>query len=474
MSFCRTSKTNKEEGMKKTLVIMLALFLAIPAISYAGSATSRWDLTIGGNIKFDVGWSDQSGAESGNDLWAEGVADRNPASGNTQLYNKYGTQLWGAGETGINFFVKGPDTWGAKTHAFILGDFTGFWGAAQATNGPPANYNTYNLLIAEMAFDWENTSLAFKVAPTFWGMVPTFANSASWNFGGYGGKGSAPIAPQVTVEERFTKNWIGGFGIVAPYNAVNGNQSPNGNVTGNANVNNYFRNPLPGFEGKFAYTSDSCGKVGPWQLLIQADGFYAQARQIWSNSPTGDIDSDTDVNQWLFDLKFLIPIIPEKNGNKTGAWYLDGSGFTASGMGLGGNWMANANGTFSTAPGSFGTTGPGWFTNAYQRPTAGSFGAATIWGLTGHTQFYFVDNVSVNAFAVWAEMANMSQAQKILNPNAIDRGYQTELNLMYDVSPAVRFTLAWGYTDDFFSFAVPGYKNNGSANTYKLAAYYFF
>jgi len=120
--------------MKKTLVIMLALFLAIPAISYAGSATSRWDLTIGGNIKFDVGWSDQSGAQSGNDMWAEGVADRNPASGNTQLYNKYGTQLWGAGETGINFFVKGPDTWGAKTHAFILGDFTGFWGAAQATN----------------------------------------------------------------------------------------------------------------------------------------------------------------------------------------------------------------------------------------------------------------------------------------------------------------------------------------------------
>ena len=64
MSFCRTSKTKKEEGMKKTLVIMLALFLAIPAISYAGSATSRWDMTIGGNIKFDMGWADQSGGNS--------------------------------------------------------------------------------------------------------------------------------------------------------------------------------------------------------------------------------------------------------------------------------------------------------------------------------------------------------------------------------------------------------------------------
>lgn len=128
MSFCRTSKTKKEEGMKKTLVIMLALFLAIPAISYAGSATSRWDMTIGGNIKFDMGWADQSGGNS-SDLWAGGVPDRNTASGTSTAATKFGNQIWGAGETALNFFIKGPDAWGAHTHAFILGDFTGVWGA---------------------------------------------------------------------------------------------------------------------------------------------------------------------------------------------------------------------------------------------------------------------------------------------------------------------------------------------------------
>ena len=66
-----TPKTKKEEGMKKIVVVMLALFLAIPAISYAGSATSRWDLTIGGVVKFDVGWTDQSGV-FGNDMWTPG------------------------------------------------------------------------------------------------------------------------------------------------------------------------------------------------------------------------------------------------------------------------------------------------------------------------------------------------------------------------------------------------------------------
>ena len=101
--------------------------------------------------------------------------------------------MWGGGETGLNFFIKGPDAWGAKTHAFILGDFTGVWGAAQG--GPPTNYNTFNLLIAEMAFDWENTTLAMGVSGSFFGMVPTFANSASWNARGLRRQGRGSCGP---------------------------------------------------------------------------------------------------------------------------------------------------------------------------------------------------------------------------------------------------------------------------------------
>jgi hypothetical protein len=46
--------------MKKILVLFVAVMLALPAMSYAGSATSRWDLTIGGMVKFDVMWADQA------------------------------------------------------------------------------------------------------------------------------------------------------------------------------------------------------------------------------------------------------------------------------------------------------------------------------------------------------------------------------------------------------------------------------
>ena len=180
--------------MKKILVIMIALFLAIPAISYAGSATSRWDLTIGGNVKFDVGWSSTPTGDQG----ATGNQFQpaiNPMNNPNGLPQKYGNQLWGAGETGLNFFVKGPDAWGAKTSAFVAGDFTGFW--TGGNNAPPGNgYGNFNLVFAEIHFDWPNTSLMFGQSPPFWGMLPTFTLSNAWNAFGSGSH-PGPVPDQI-------------------------------------------------------------------------------------------------------------------------------------------------------------------------------------------------------------------------------------------------------------------------------------
>jgi hypothetical protein len=441
--------------MKKTLVVMLALFLAIPAISYAGSATSRWDLTIGGDIKFDMGWADQSGAMS-SDLWAGGVPDRDTSSGNSNAANKFGNQIWGAGETSLNFFIKGPDAWGAKTHAFILGDFTGVWGAY--AGAPPANYNMFDLLIADIGFDWEHTSLDFGANGSFFGVVPTFSLSNSWNFDGYGGKGAAPVNPQVTVTERFTKEWSAGFGVMSPYNIVDAVVSPAGTSppagTGATYNENVMRNPLPAFEGKIAYSSDSCGKVGPWQLLAEVDGFYGQQRQI-----NAALDHK-DVDEWFGDFKFLIPIIPEKNGNKTSALYVDGEIFWTQGAGGSGNWLAQA--------------GPPWLTTDYTRADPNDWHAATMWGVVGHGQFYFTDQVSFNAFYLWSQV-DASNALRVQNAlGGVTGGYQWAVNLMYDVNPAVRFVMEWDYSNDKYAWPVAGYKNYGSQDVWRFSAYYYF
>ena len=46
--------------MKKFAVLCVAVMLAIPVSGHAGSATSRWDLTIGGLVKIGSGYADQS------------------------------------------------------------------------------------------------------------------------------------------------------------------------------------------------------------------------------------------------------------------------------------------------------------------------------------------------------------------------------------------------------------------------------
>ncbi len=260
------------------------------------------------------------------------------------------------------------------------------------------------------------------------------------------------MAPQITVVERFTKNWSAGFGVMSPYNLVNQLATPAGGA--NSETTNIFRNPLPAFEGKIAYTSDACGKVGPWQLLAEVDGFYGQIRQIY------DVDfKKKDVDEWYTDFKLLVPIIPEKNGNKATALYFDGEIFWEQGMGQGGSWLANG--------------GSPWLTDDYQRAALGDFHAASMWGVVGHGQFYLTDQFSFNGFYLWSSV-DASQALKVMNPNDIKSGYQWIANLMYDVNPAVRFTLEWDYSNVNYAAPVTGFKSNGSQNVYRLAAYYFF
>ena len=60
MLFKVAKKYHKEERMKRFIVFAVVAFLALPVVSFAGSATSRWDVTIGGYIKADFGYTTQS------------------------------------------------------------------------------------------------------------------------------------------------------------------------------------------------------------------------------------------------------------------------------------------------------------------------------------------------------------------------------------------------------------------------------
>ena len=301
--------------MKKTVIVLLALFLALPAVSFAGSATSRWDMTIGGYVKFDMGWGSQ---QQGQDAY---LAQRTGNGAYDNVVDKYGNFYSYAGETRLNFLTRGPDAWGAKTSAFIEGHFRGNEGSTTGTS-----QGTFVLRHAFMQFDWPNTKLILGQTWQKWGLLPTFANTLL-EYNGIGPFLKGSRQPLARVEQTFAKNWNWSFGVISPTNTLGGNAG--NNATGV--VDSYTASQMPFYEGSFGWTSDKCGNIGPWQMLFNLEGFYGQQKQIYNTvsgtfpSPTWSFtQSDKNVDAWGIAFKGFIPIIPEKKGNKTNAFSLSG------------------------------------------------------------------------------------------------------------------------------------------------------
>lgn len=462
MSFLKRTNTQKEVGMKKFIVVALALFLAIPAMSYAGSATSRWDVTIGGYVKFDMGYSFQA---QGADYFR---ADRESYGAYENFADEYGNFFSAGGETRLNFLVKGPDGWGAKTMAFVEGDFRGTTGGS--------NYGTFALRHAFMKMDWGNDALTIGHTWQKWGLLPTFANTLlAFNMLGAFLKGSRQ--PQIMWDHKFNKNWGFSFGVISPTNAY-------GTAGGATKVDSFTLSKYPFFEGEVTYTTDSCGKIGPWQMLFGLSGFYGWDRQTyataWFTSPgacgPGCVPgaavrnpvwySDELEEAWGAAFKMFIPVIPEKKGNKAGALGVSAIAFVAQNPG----WYMGPLAVGSYTRAQVGTS-PDY---AYPRLTGG-------WG---QVSYWFTNNLYING---WYGMMKYKLSDRYkgiaTNNNVIEKEYQYIVNLSYDVNPAMRLGLEWDYIKTNyanFGTPVPGSggaffaDKKGDMNAIRIGAWYFF
>jgi hypothetical protein len=418
--------------MKKIFVIALALCLAIPAMSYAGSASSRWDLTIGGTVKFDMGWTDYSTTSN---IGAGGLPTREAKT--ETAATKYGQQIWGVGQTSLMFAVKGPDTFGAKTSAFVLGDFVGFFG----TSSTYAGNGGFSLMFATMNFDWKDTSLMMGQGGSIFGSLPTWSENIGWSTLPYGGKGAAPVVPQITVTQRFSKNLNVKFGIASGEQFVQKNTAP---FAGNATQRGW----MPMLQGQIAYNSDACGKIGPWNLQVAASGAYGQDKYVEEDAPFVD---DT-IDKWFAEVKWIVPIIPEKKGNKAGALYYAGSLWTAQNMG-----------------GFYGGLGGG-LKGAYVRD--GEYKAAVVTGSFNHVAFYLTDSLYLNGMYYYTKQ-NQSR-QNAVNSN-IDVTQGVIATIAYNASPAVKIVGQWDKEwSKYVLKNVAGLKDDSSHNAYRISAMYYF
>jgi hypothetical protein len=305
-------KQKKEDGMKKLVIVAIAVLLALPVMSFAGSATSTWDLTINGYVGVFAQWADQETA-----MWgpATNAVRRTGSQENrTDEFGTFSMQI----DPRITFAIKGPDMFGAKSSAMIQWDFSGMGAATNvgADNGEA------KIRYAMMRFDWANDTILFgnwvwNYRDGAGGQPPPGVGTLVALPGQFGG----PRETQLKWIHNFGKNFSTRFALVYPtlegwkLNGFNGTD----NVTNNS-ATDYTRSNMPFVSGMVRYNSDACGKIGNFNLVAGMSGVYGQ-KSVMRDAGAGARYrySQKRVDGWLGEAFFMIPIIPERQNNKAGA-----------------------------------------------------------------------------------------------------------------------------------------------------------
>jgi len=432
-------KNLKEARMKKLVLVMLALFLVIPVVSNAGSMTSRYDVTFGGFVKFDLGWTSQNAnADAVN-------ASRSSSSSRKVFADEYGNTFMSGAETRFNFLIKGPDLWGAKTSAFIEGDFRGTSTGNQ--------YGGFQLRHAFMKLNWQSAELMMGQNWQQFGMPYYVPTVSILDFAQYF-KGIR--IPQMTFRYFFTKEFNAMFGLASAteWSGFRGVRQSN---------DGFARSSWPGLEGEVAYWTDRCGKIGPHNLKFALGGYYGKdnsSSTTYLNAAGTDYRDDT-LNSWVVAFRYSVPIVPEKAGNKAMSVLLNGNFWV--GQNLNGNgWLYDSNYA------------------SYQRPD-GTYAAPTQFGLQANLSWWITNALHLNGNYGYLKH-NASNYARRLMVNNYNMTQSYGVNLLWDANQAMRFGIQWvrnytGYNQygNPAASVGPGVADRtGVADIYRFGAWYFF
>jgi len=425
------------------------MFLVIPALSNAGSVSSRYDVTFGGFVKYDMGYSTQNSN-------ADPVSAGRHSQAFDNRVDEFGNTFAAAGESRFNFLVKGPDLWGAKTSAFIEGDFRG------VTTGN--QYGGFQLRHAFMKFNWQSAEIMLGQNWQQWGMPYYGAMIGNNDFAQYL-KGIR--TPQAVVRWFPTKEFNVMFGLTSAteWSGSGGVRQSN---------DDYARSSWPGLQGEIAYWTDRCGKIGPNNLKFALGGYYGRESKTYQQfgvdaggNPIMDWKDDT-LDAWITAFRYSIPIIPEKQGNKQWALLLNGNFFLGQNVG-GNNWMSP--GAPSPSNGSY------WRINAAGNPDGA---APTLFGLYTQATLWFTNTLQFNAMYGYLKY-NYSSGARDQMPDNINMMQTYAANLLWDANQAIRFgfqymTMFTGYNRDglYPTSANYGLSRTGQVDQYRFAAWYFF
>jgi predicted porin len=357
----------------------------------------------------------------------------------------------GVGETRLNFLVKGPDAWGAKTSAFVEFDFRGAgYGNLGSQNGA-STYDNALIRHAFMNFDWANDSLLVGKFWANYNLVPIPIILTAFN---ELGEAKNNRVTQIKWTHKFGKNLKTSLAFLAP---TQDGMGFNG-MDANGVNSQYSRSMAPFLSGSVDFASDACGKIGTTKLAFGVSGLIGYSKETW-NDPNNRLRiADENVKSWGLATYFTVPIIPERNSNKAGAWGVAGGAKVDSNIqAINGPVISVNSGAYGRGPAGVREVAPTW----------------VAWWAS--TNFYFTDKVSLNALYASTRLANGSERYRTVNLAAAPIQNDTySLILGYQVNPAI--TLAAEATQIYTKYgndAGTG-SDRGKANVVRMGAWYYF
>lgn len=311
--------------MKKRLVVVLAV-LSLVLVPLAAQAV---EFKLGGYVKMETIW-DSTDVDK-NLLRFPNIFRNNDPN------HQHGRLKFSANNTRMNFLMKGPELWGAKTTGFIEWDFE------QGT------VHNENLRIRHAMFrlNWPETELMLG---KYWSML-TEEIPETLNFGACTSAGQPFLrTPQIRLTQKFLGDWTAAIALAEPVDGRWGGAEPPNNAHAGESAE------CPQINAKLKFEKDLWGKGVFWGKLrpfsVRVAGSWQRSRyrpfaaavmNTWGQDQyiavVGGQRDQQYLNKWLVEGSLFIPIIPTYTKNVAGTLSLLTQWWVGAGMDM---WLEDS------------------------------------------------------------------------------------------------------------------------------------
>ncbi|OPX20479.1 MAG: hypothetical protein BZ151_03995 [Desulfobacca sp. 4484_104] len=456
------------------MIITLAL-LSLVLVPFMAQAV---EFKLGGYVKMETVW-DSTNVDK--NLLRFPNIGRNNAAGDAQ----HGRLKFSANNTRMNFMMKGPEVFGAKTTGFIEWDFE---------KGTVHN-EQLRIRHAMFRLNWPETELLLG---KYWSML-TEEIPETVNFGACTTAGQPFLrTPQIRLTQKFLGDWTAAIAIAEPVDGRWDSPEP----PNNANAGESSETPQ--VNAKLVYSKDLWGKGAYWgkprpfsarvaaswqrnrynQFDIGFDpatGDPTTTWRVWGNNnyfnPTFTRFRQRDtqyLDKWLVEGSLFIPIIPTYTENLAGTLSLLTQWFVGQGMDI---WLEDAanTSTYLVYQGRDAAGNPLYDREAQRR-----------WGGFAQLTYYFTNQWFVNAVYGINRAFDISNERDISAPgrykfatfgDPVKMNQHYYLALYYRPVQALKFGLEYTYVrTDYYQITTVQSERSDYGDNHRLmfGGFFFF